>query len=218
MKAADVIRALQAQSDPADVDYVAKFYAGSLPDNRIMGARMSKVFPIAKQYRALPLAEVGKLLDDPHHEARMAAAAILDFKARSKRLTLADRQGMLALYRARHDRLDNWDHVDRAAPWVVGEAILHGAPDCLDAMAQSPNPNERRSAIVATAAWLRRKDAKRTYAIAEQLAGDADPYVHKALLSWLRAAGKVDPDGLAHFLTETGHLLSQKTAKALAKT
>ena len=122
--AAALIAELEAQADPEDVDYVARFYKGGDPDNDVMGVRMPKVFPIAKQFGSLPLEEIEGLLDDKRYEVRMAAVSIMDFQARQKNLDPAHRKALFDLYLKRHDRLNNWDFVDRAAPHVIGEYLV----------------------------------------------------------------------------------------------
>ncbi len=59
---------------------------------------------------------------------------------------------------------------------------------------------ERRTAIVATYAFIRRGDLEDTFAIADILANDQDVLVHKAVGGWVREAGKRDPNLLRRFL------------------
>jgi hypothetical protein len=44
----------------------------------------------------------------------------MDFQARQKATPDRRRQELYELYLRRHDRIDSWDLVDRAAPHVVG--------------------------------------------------------------------------------------------------
>ena len=68
----------------------------------------------------MPLSEIDKLLDSVYYEVRMGAVSIMDFQARAKSTTAGQRKALYALYLGRHDRINNWDLVDRAAPDVVG--------------------------------------------------------------------------------------------------
>ncbi len=52
-KAKDVIAALEAEADPTDTDYVARFYKGGDQATEVMGVRMPKVFPIAKRFQVI---------------------------------------------------------------------------------------------------------------------------------------------------------------------
>ncbi len=44
----------------------------------------------------------------------------MDFQARSKKTSVERRKQLFELYIRRHDRINNWDLVDRSAPYVVG--------------------------------------------------------------------------------------------------
>ncbi|MEO1249014.1 MAG: DNA alkylation repair protein, partial [Pseudomonadota bacterium] len=198
----DLISALKAIAAPGEVDKVRRFYKGGDPATQIMGVSIGKVFPIAKQFIALGLDEVEALLEDPHYEVRMAAVSVMDFKARRKRLSETDRQALFDLYLRRHDRINNWDLVDRAAPHVIGEHLLDKDRTVLDRLAHSRDPHERRTAIVATYAFIKRGEVDDTYRIAELLVEDPDEYVQKALASWTREAGKKEQARLVRFLKD----------------
>lgn len=217
MNAADLIAALEDAADPDKIDDVAKFFNGNDPNTRIMGVPMPKVFPIAKAFSALPLAEIDALLDDPRYEVRMAAVSIMDFQARKKRLADEDRKALFDLYLRRHDRLNNWDFVDRAAPHVIGEYLLDKDRSLLARLAQSGNPHMRRTALVSTFAFIRRGEVSDTFRIAELLADDEDTYVQKAIGSWTREAGKKDPDALLSFLAQHKDRLPRSTVTAASK-
>lgn len=216
MSVADLIAELRAARAEGDAEDVAKFYTAGNDWNRILGLRIPKIFPIAKRYRDMALSDVETLLDDPHYEVRMAAMTILDAKAR---LTLAevDRAALFDLYLAKIDRIDNWDLVDRAAPFVIGEHLVDRDRSALDTLAASPLPQARRTALVATHAFLKRGETEDTFRIAEILADDSDAYVQKALGSWLREAGKRDPDALSVFLAANANRLPKPTITAASK-
>lgn len=209
--AAALRKALAAIADPKVVAKVASFYKGETPGNRVMGVDFGKNFAVAKSFVAMPLEDVEKLLDDAHYEVRMAAMAILDFKAQVKGIGEAERKALFDLYIRRHDRIDNWDLVDRAAARVVGGWLIGRSKAALTKLAKSSNPWERRTAIVATYAFIRTGGIDETFRIAELLAGDKHPYVQMAVASWVREAGKRDQPKLADFLTRHAGRLSAKT-------
>lgn len=95
----------------------------------------------------------------------MAAVFVMDFKARQKSLSDAERAALFALYLRRHDRINNC--VDRAAPYVVGEYLRNKDRSILDQLARSNNPDERRTAIVSTYAFIRHGEVADTFRIAE---------------------------------------------------
>jgi hypothetical protein len=120
----EFIAALKEIADPANVAGVAQYFHddpnGHSSDNKVLGVRHGKIFGIAKKFSDMPLADVEKLLDNRFYEVRMGAVSIMDFQARDKRITPEHRKALFDLYLRRHDRINNWDLVDRAAPYVVG--------------------------------------------------------------------------------------------------
>lgn len=215
--ATGLIAALEDVADPEDVAYVARFYKGGDPATEVMGVRMPKVFPIAKRFVSLSLDELDDLLDDPRYEVRMAAVSIMDFQARQKKLDPAHRAALFDLYLDRHDRLNNWDFVDRAAPHVIGEHLVDKDRSVLHRLARSDDPHERRTALVATYAFIKRGEVADTFEIAETLAEDTDAYVQKAIGSWVREAGKRDEPALLSFLTANTDRLPRSTKTAATK-
>lgn len=214
---ARLIAELQDIAEPSEVDNVRRFFKGGDPETDVMGVSIGKVFPVARRFVALGLEEVEALLEDRRYEVRMAAVAILDFKARRKGLTAADRKALCELYLRRHDRINNWDLVDRAAPHVVGEVLVDGDRTVLDRLARSGDPHERRTALVSTWAFIRRGDVADTFRIAERLADDPDQYVQKAIASWAREAGKRDEKALVRYLTANRDRLPRPTMTAASK-
>ncbi|WP_439563082.1 DNA alkylation repair protein [Roseinatronobacter sp.] len=215
--ASELVAALEDIADPEDVDYVARFYKGGDAATEVMGVRMPKVFPIAKQFVSMHLDDVAALLDDDRYEVRMAAVAIMDFQARRKKLDPAHRKALFDLYLHRHDRLNNWDFVDRAAPHVIGEYLVDKDRSVLHRLACSDDPSARRTALVATHAFIKRGEVGDTFRIAEVLAADRDDHVQKAIGSWVREAGKRDETALMEFLSRNKDRLPQTTITAAAK-
>jgi 3-methyladenine DNA glycosylase AlkD len=72
--------------------------------------------------------------------------------------------------------------------------------DVLDRLARSNSPMERRTAMLATFAFIRRGELDDAYRIAELLVDDPEDTVHKAVGWMLREAGKRDPARQAAFL------------------
>ena len=199
------VTALKAIADPAGVAGVARFFwsdpNGHSADNKVLGVSIGKIFPIAKQFAEMPLADIEKLLESRYYEVRMGAVSMMDFQARNKRITPEQRQALFDLYIRRHDRINNWDLVDRAAPYVVGGYLADKSRDVLYRLARSRNPWERRTAIVSTYYFIRASDLDDTFGIAELLVNDEHELVQKAVGSWLREAGKQDQKRLVKFLS-----------------
>jgi 3-methyladenine DNA glycosylase AlkD len=170
--------------------------------SKTIGVRMSQVFLLAKQFRQMPLDEVEKLLDNDYYEARMGAVSILDFQARDKKVTDEKRKELYELYIDRHDRINNWDLVDRSAPYVVGGYLFNKSRAPLYKLAKSKNLWKRRTSIVATYFFIRQNDIDDTFKIAEILIRDKEDLINKAVGSWIREAGKRNNRKLIEFLDE----------------
>ncbi len=188
------VAALKEIADPAAVLGVARYFHadpnGHSSDNKILGVSIGKIFPIAKKFSDMSLADVEKLLDNRFYEVRMGGVSIMDFQARNKRITPEHRKALFDLYIRRHDRINNWDLVDRAAPYVVGGYLADKPREILYKLARSKNPWERRTAIVSTYYFIRAGDTEDTFRIAEILANDKHELVKKAVRSWTRYADK----------------------------
>jgi 3-methyladenine DNA glycosylase AlkD len=178
----------------------SKFFHDSDKKNKFLGIRMSNIFTLAKQFMQMPAEEIEKLLSSDFYEARMGAVSVMDFKARDKKITDDEKRALYELYINRHDRINNWDLVDRSAPHVVGGYLFDKSRKQLYKLAQSKNTWERRTAIVSTWYFIRQNDVDDTFKIAALLIDDKEELVNKAVGSWIREAGKRDKQQLLNFL------------------
>lgn len=161
---------------------------------------MREVFALAKEFISMPPTEISVLLDASDHLTRVGAVSIMDFQARRRATSEPTRRDLYKLYLSRHDRINTWDLVDRAAPHVVGGYLADRPRDPLYELAASADWFRRRTAIVATYFFIRNDDLDDTFAIADLLAHDPEPLVQKAVGGWVREAGKRDPARLDEFL------------------
>jgi 3-methyladenine DNA glycosylase AlkD len=165
-----------------------------------IGVRMGQVFDLAKEFMDMDPIEIEKLLESPIHEARTGAVSIMDFQVRQKKTPESRKKELFDLYLRRHDRINNWDLVDRAAIHVIGAYLADKPRKVLYKLAKSKNIWERRTAIVSTAYFLKTNDTSDTFKIAELLVKDDEDLIHKAVGGWIRQAGKSDPSALLAFL------------------
>lgn len=165
-----------------------------------IGVRMGQIFGLARELMDMAPADIETLLESPIHEVRVGAVSIMDWQARSRATTAERRQALFDLYIRRHDRINAWDLVDRSAIWVVGEYLRDKPRDVLYRLARSDDPWERRTAILSTAAFIRRGDLDDTFEIAELLRDDGHDLVRKAVGWMLRETGKADQPRLLAFL------------------
>ncbi|WP_051703796.1 DNA alkylation repair protein [Glycomyces sp. NRRL B-16210] len=192
----EALRTFPRSEDPATTH---KHYKGTA---EVLGVRMKHLFDTAKRFTDMPLDEVARLLDEPVYEARLGAVSILDFKARRKRITDEERRELYELYMDRHDRIDSWDFVDRAAPRVVGWYLLDKPRDPLYELARSSDTWERRTAVTASFWFIRRGDLDDALSLAELLLRDEEPLIHTSVGVALREIGQVDEDRLVAFLRD----------------
>jgi 3-methyladenine DNA glycosylase AlkD len=148
----------------------------------------------------MPLNEIDKLLQSKYYEARMGAVSIMDFQARNKKTNAERKKELFDLYIKRHNKINNWDLVDRSAPYVVGGYLYDKPRTILYKLAKSKNAWERRTAIVSTYFFIRQGDISDTFKIAEILVNDQHDLIQKAVGSWIREAGKKDKLVLLDFL------------------
>ncbi|GAA1837553.1 DNA alkylation repair protein [Agromyces salentinus] len=197
--AAALVAALEEMATPAEREKYTRYFP---PDDSapFIGVRMGTVFELAKTALDLPVAELETLLDVPTHEVRALACSIMGKSAAHRRTTEERRGELYELFLRRHDRIDQWDLVDLAARDVVGGWLLDRDREPLRRLAASDRWPERRTALVATFAFLRRRQLDDAFTIAELLADDDEPYVAKALGWVLRAAGDLDRERLTLFL------------------
>lgn len=190
--ASDLLAALHARANPKRADALQGFFQtgpGQYGEgDRFLGLRVPDVRAVAKEAKALTLADVEALLDSEWHEARLAALAVM--VNRFPKAGQADREAMVALYLRRTDRINNWDLVDVSAPHIVGAYLLDrdDALDVLERLAASENLWERRIAAVATFAFIRQRDVVPTLVVAERLLNDRHDLIHKAVGWMLREA------------------------------
>lgn len=194
------IEALSFFQSKEEVKNVQRFFRDTETGNKCLGIRFATVFKIAKEFSGMPLREIEKLLDNPYYEARMGAVSIMDFQARNKKISEEKKKELFALYIKRHDRINNWDLVDRSAPYVVGGYLFDKPRTVLYKLAKSKNVWERRTAIVSTYFFIRQGDLNDTFKIAGILLTDQHDLIQKAVGSWIREAGKKDKQQLLDFL------------------
>jgi 3-methyladenine DNA glycosylase AlkD len=170
--------------------------------DQFIGVKMGQVFQLAKEFTGMHPVEIEKLLESPVHEVRTGAVSIMDFQARSITTTLTRKKELFDLYINRHDRINNWDLVDRSAPYVVGGYLIDKPRKILYKLAKSKNVWERRTAIVSTYYFIRKGETADTFKIGEILVDDKHDLIQKAVGGWLREAGKKDSGKLLLFLDE----------------
>jgi len=197
-------RELAAAGDPRRASDMAKFFKTGKGEygegDRFIGITVPALRAIAHQYVGLGFEDLARLLASPIHEYRLAALEIL--VAQFKRADEARRERIVSFYLRQTARMNNWDLVDAAAPYILGEHLKTRPRQVLDGLAKSGNLWDRRIAIVSTLALIRGGEIAETYRIARQLLADEHDLIHKAVGWALRETGKVSTEQLSAFLRE----------------
>lgn len=166
--------------------------------DRFIGVAVPDLRRVAREFRALPLAQTLTLLRSETHEDRGLALVILaDGYAKQ------DAAGCTAIYRAylaNTAHINNWDLVDCSAAQVVGVHLAGGNHAPLDKLAKSRSIWERRIAIIATLGWVKRGEVAPSLRLAAALRDDPEDLIHKAVGWTLREVGMKDRAALDDFL------------------
>ena len=204
MNAKRFVEKLKTHRSPDELKKIQRYFKSGEGEygegDEFIGVRMGQVFALAKEFIDMSPEQIEKLLESPIHEVRAGAVSIMDWQARNKKTPEARRKELFDLYMRRHDRINNWDLVDRSAPYVVGGYLFDKPRDILYKLARFKNIWERRTAIVSTYYFVRKGEVADTFKIAEMLLNDDQDLIHKATGGWLREAGKKDSQRLLSFL------------------
>jgi 3-methyladenine DNA glycosylase AlkD len=181
--------------------------------DEFIGVRMGAVFAAARDFAAMDLEQIERLLEHDAHEIRAGAVRIMAEQAKARTTTDDRLQALAALYLRRHDRIDDWDLVDLGAWEVLGRSLVDRPRGVLDELAASDDPWQRRTAITATFAFIRRGELDDTYRLALLLLHDEHELVRKAVGWALRNAGDHDPERLRAFLDAHAPTMPRSTLR-----
>src|SRR3989304_2918397 len=150
---------------------------------------------LAIKYKNLAFREIRELLKSKIHEERLIALLILvhNFKIGSGII----KKKIFDFYLLHTKYINNWDLVDLSADKIVGEYLALGTRGHRDKvlkvikeLSQSDNLWERRIAMIATYAFIRRGEYRLTFEIAEKLIDDKHDLIQKATGWMLSEVGK----------------------------
>lgn len=170
-----------------------KFLGISVPNQRI----------VAKKHLDTNFDEIIYLLHSPYHEHRMTALIILTYQCElaEKKKDEKSQKAIFDFYLANTKFINNWDLVDVTCHIIVGRFLLDKNTDTIYKLAHSKNMWERRIAMVATYAFIRKGIGKHTYKLAEEFLNETNDLMHKASGWMLREAGKrISMDELEKFV------------------
>jgi 3-methyladenine DNA glycosylase AlkD len=205
--------ALAEQANPKSIPTLQRFFKSGKGEygegDILIGVRVPANRIVAKRFSALPLTEVDRLLNSPIHEHRQAAIFILVYRflAASRPSTRDDKlRGELSafyVHALKRGRVNNWDLVDSSAEHLLGAYLEDQPRQLLFDLASSSQLWDRRAAVIATFAFIKKKDGSTTFELAKKLLNDPEPLMHKAVGWMLRETGKrINQKVLTSFLDQ----------------
>jgi 3-methyladenine DNA glycosylase AlkD len=190
---------LAALADPERAAFLEAYFraepGGDGEGDVLLGIPVPVQRRVARGARDLEDGELAELLASPVHEHRFVALIVLVWRAQRAK-TAHERAAIARFYLDHRAGVNHWDLVDVSAAHLLGDCEL----ETLEELAASERVWDRRMAIVATHALIRRGDNGPTFLLAEQLLGDSHHLIHKAAGWMLREAGKRDEPALVAWL------------------
>ena len=214
---------LGAAGDPAKAKEMAQYHK---VERRYLGVANPQIDKLVKDWRKAlsldqKLAVSSGLWDDNSHEARIAAAKLLD----QNRFKPSD-DLVWELIASWVPDFDAWAIADHAS--IAGQKRLRAKPARLDQVEAWTNSSHlwtKRAALVMTLPWARLSDpSAEDLAARERILGwaasyVADPewFIQKSVAWWLRDLSKRDPHRVRAFLDTHGSDMKAFARKEAAK-
>ena len=211
MRATKVQKEIQVLSNRGRAHDLQKFFQtapGQYGEGDVfLGLTVPQVRSIAKEYRALSLHEIEKLIESKLHEVRLCGLVILTLQYKSTK-ERKEKKKIFDLYMKalKSGHINNWDLVDVSAP-IIGEYLIDTNDPyvLLHKLSKSNSLWQRRVSIIFTFAFIRAGDIEPTFEMAEKLLQDKHDLIHKAVGWALREAGKLNGIALRDFLSSHSH-------------
>ncbi len=168
--------------------------------DRFLGVMVPETRKVVREFRALPHAEVIRLLKSPFHEIRLLA--LLIWVEHYKKGTPEIRARIHRDYLKYTRFINNWDLIDLSAHEILGTQaeVSPGALKILYRLIESKSLWERRMALLAAGHFIRKREFGLILEFSERVLKDEHDLIHKASGWMLREAGKRDITVLREFL------------------
>jgi 3-methyladenine DNA glycosylase AlkD len=177
----------------------SKNYARFFKDGaslRLLGVKVPILRKIAKEFKQIDFPSISLLLRSEIHEEKLLALFLLSGKMKKAE------EEAFAFYLSHLEHVNNWDLVDASAEKILGRYLINRNRDILYKLSKSSSLWERRIAIVASWAFIRRGEFDDTFRLARELLSDKEDLIHKATGWMLREVGKRKRSLLERFLQE----------------
>jgi 3-methyladenine DNA glycosylase AlkD len=190
-------RALRALQDPQRAALSRKYFTDA-GGEIFLGVPTPALRRIAREFRAMSLSEIRRLMQSRIHEERSFANEVLRLKFHKG--SLQEQEEIFRFYVKNRGLISSWDCVDGSAPYIVGCHLLQREKKLLYQLAVSSRIWDRRIAIVSTWWFIRHGNIRDTLKLAKMLLRDREDLIHKATGWMLREVGKRDAAALRKFL------------------
>jgi 3-methyladenine DNA glycosylase AlkD len=208
MLAADAIKELKKKSNKSQAVLAKRFFKTAKGEygfgDVFIGVKVPVIRQIARKYQLLSLVETEKLTASKLHEVRLCGLVIITMQYKRAKGEVAQKRLFdFYLKQIKKGRVNNWDLVDVTAPIMGGYLIPRSdSVQLLIKLARSKDLWQRRSAILFTFAYIRKRELKPTITIVKMLLDDKHDLIQKASGWALREVGKKNLSLLRGFLKE----------------
>ena len=219
MSASLVITAIKSKSSAKQAKNAKHFFKTAKGEygfgDIFIGVRVPVIRQIARKYQQLPLTEIEKLTSSKLHEVRLCGLVIITMQyKRAKSEAAQKRLFDFYLKQIKKGRVNNWDLVDVTAPIMGGYLIPRSdSMQLLKKLARSKDLWQRRSAILFTFAYIRKRELKPTITIVKMLLNDKHDLIQKASGWALREVGKKNVSLLRNFLKDNSHKMGRTSLR-----
>lgn len=205
MKLKDIREALHAHGTPEKATILQGFFKtgpGQYGEGDVfLGVKVPETRQLLRHSDELTESDIHNLLKSKFHEERLLALLILVRRFQRTKEAII-RKGIFDFYLDHSQHINNWDLVDLSAPNIVGAWLLEQPRGLLYKLVQSRNLWQRRTAVVATHAFIRQGQFDDTLKLCQQLLEDKHDLMHKACGWMLREVGKRNQTTLLQFLDQ----------------
>ena len=208
MLASSAINELKKRSNKSQATLAQRFFKTAKGEygfgDVFIGVKVPVIRQIARKYQPLSLVETEKLTSSKLHEVRLCGLVIITMQYKRAKGEVAQKRLFdFYLKQIKKGRVNNWDLVDVTAPIMGGYLIPRSdSVQLLKKLARSKDLWQRRSAILFTFAYIRKRELKPTITIVKMLLDDKHDLIQKASGWALREVGKKNISLLRNFLKE----------------
>jgi 3-methyladenine DNA glycosylase AlkD len=214
--ASQIIITLEQMEDPVRASHSARYFKtgkGEYGEGDIFwGITVPLLRQVAKKfYPSATLEDIKVMLSDPVHEVRLTALLIL--VQQFNKANDAEKEAIYNFYLQHTEYINNWDLVDLSSHEIVGQYLLHRDRKILFELAHSESIWDKRIAMISTFEFIRNKDFKDSFTLADILLLDKHDLIRKAVGWMLREVYKKEPQPVRDYLKQHAAIMPRVTLR-----